>query len=144
MTESTTDAAVRPRIEASFAKQGLMNTLGARLGEIDSGEVHIHLPMSEAVSQQHGYFHGGATSIIADSAGGYAALTKFDADSEVLTVEYKINLIAPARGEELEAVGTVVKAGRTLSIYRLDVFAHAGDERKLIAAGQQTLIRVDA
>lgn len=82
------------------------------------------------------------TSSIADSAGGYAALTLSDEDSEVLTVEYKINLLAPADGDELEAIGVVLKSGRTLTICRLDVYAHAAGQRKLVAAGQQTLIRV--
>lgn len=132
------------KIADSFAAQGLMGHLGSRLGEVKKGEVHIHLPMSPSVTQQHGYFHGGATSTIADSAGGYAALTMFDAESEVLTVEYKINLIAPALGEELEAVGTVLKPGRTLTICRLEVFAHKDGRQKLIAAGQQTLIRAQA
>lgn len=130
------------RITDSFGKQGMMRHLGARLGRIDEGEVHIHLPMSEAVTQQHGYFHGGATSTIADSAGGYAALTMFDDEHEVLTVEYKINLIAPAAGRELEAVGTVIKPGRTLTVCRLEVFSITDDSRKLVAAGQQTLISV--
>lgn len=143
MTETSIAPEARARIEQSFANQGLMATLGARLGQITPGEVHIHLPMSGRVTQQHGFFHGGATSTIADSAGGYAALTLLDPGSEVLTVEYKINLTAPARGEELEAVGTVLKSGRTLTICRLDVYAHANGARALVAAGQQTLIRVD-
>lgn len=143
MNETSATSETRARIEESFAKQGLMAALGARLGQITPGEAHIHLPMSERVTQQHGYFHGGATGTIADSAGGYAALTLFDPGSEVLTVEYQINLIAPARGDELEAVGTVLKAGRTLTICRLDVYAHADGARILVAAGQQTLIRVD-
>lgn len=137
------DAQMRARIEASFARQGLMGTLGARLGHIGPGQVHIHLPMSDRVTQQHGFFHGGATSTIADSAGGYAALTRFDTGSEVLTVEYKINLLAPARGDELEAIGTVLKSGRTLTVCRLDVYAHADGARTLVAAGQQTLIRIE-
>lgn len=140
MTQETDPIA--DRIAQSFAKQGLMEHLGARLGQVSSGRVHIHLPMSPTVTQQHGFFHGGATSTIADSAGGYAALTLFDADSEVLTVEYKINLVAPAAGQELEAIGTVLRPGRTLTVCRLEVFAHDGQERKLVAAGQQTLIRI--
>lgn len=134
--------AVSTRIADSFAKQGLMQHLGARLGHISPGKAHIHLPMSQSVTQQHGYFHGGATSTIADSAGGYAALTMFDDDCEVLTVEYKVNLLAPAAGDELEAIGTVVKAGRTLTVCRLDVYAYSRGEAKLVAAGQQTLISV--
>lgn len=144
MTDQHIDPEVRARIEASFARQGLMSTLGARLGHIASGEVRILLPMSEGVTQQHGFFHGGATSTIADSAGGHAALTLSDPGSEVLTVEYKINLIAPAQGDELEAVGTALKAGRTLTVCRLEVFAHTDGARTLVAVGQQTLIRVDA
>lgn len=144
MNETSITPQTRARIEQSFAQQGLMATLGARLGQITPGEVHIHLPMSGRVTQQHGYFHGGATSTIADSAGGYAALTLFGPGSEVLTVEYKINLVAPARGGELEAIGTVLKAGRTLTICRLDVYVQAEGVRTLVAAGQQTLIRVNA
>ncbi len=144
MTDAPLDQAAEKRIMQSFAAQGLMTALGARLGRISSGEVQIFLPMSDRVTQQHGYFHAGATSAIADSAGGYATLTLFDDSSEVLTVEYKINLVAPARGEELEAVGTVLKFGRTLTICRLDVFAHSENTRTLVAAGQQTIIRIDA
>lgn len=143
MNESTSlSTMVSEKLTDSFTRQGLMAHLGATLGRIERGEVHIHLPMSSAVTQQHGYFHGGATSTIADSAGGYAALTMFDDDSEVLTVEYKVNLIAPATGEELEAVGTVLKPGRTLSVCPLEVFATSGEESRLIAAGQQTIMRV--
>ncbi len=95
------------------------------------------------MTQQHGYFHAGATSAIADTAGGYAAYTLFLEDTEVLTVEYKINLLAPAVGEYIETVGTVLKAGRTLTVCQLEVFGVTEDgERKLVANGQQTLIRV--
>jgi uncharacterized protein (TIGR00369 family) len=121
-----------------------MHHLGARLSEIGPGRVHIVLPSRPEVTQQHGYFHAGATSAIADSAGGYAAYTQFPEDSTVLTVEYKINLLAPAEGDHLEAVGTVLRSGRSLTVCRLEVFAvQGGAERSLIASGQQTLIRVD-
>ncbi len=132
------------RIRASFGNQGLMRHLGARLTRIAPGLVHIELPYRPEVSQQHGYFHAGATSAIADSAGGYAAFTLFPEDTAVLTVEYKINLVAPAVGERIEAVGTVLKSGRTLTVCRLEVFAVQGARRSLVATGQQTLIRVDA
>lgn len=92
------------------------------------------------MTQQNGYFHGGATSAIADTAGGFAGYTLFPDDTSVLTVEYKINLLAPAEGDHLEAVGTVLKPGRTLTVCRLEVFAVRGEERKLVANGQQTLI----
>ncbi|MGW3423960.1 PaaI family thioesterase [Streptomyces phaeochromogenes] len=136
--------AVRKRVQDSFDRQGLMTHLGARLAHIGPGRVHILLPARPEVTQQHGYVHAGATSAIADTAGGYAALTLFEEDSEVLTVEYKINLLAPAAGDHLEAVGTVLKPGRTLTVCRLEVYGVQGDgERKLVANGQQTLIRVN-
>ena len=138
------DPAVRARIQDSFDRQGLMRHLGARLAHIGPGRVHIVLPSRPEVSQQHGYVHAGATSAIADSAGGYAALTLFPSDSDVLTVEYKINLVAPASGDHLEAVGTVRRSGRTLTVCHLDVFGVTDGERSLVATGQQTLIRVDA
>ncbi|MEV0290398.1 PaaI family thioesterase [Kribbella sp. NPDC050820] len=131
------------RVRDSFERQGLMHHLGAQLSEIAPGRVHIILPSRPEVTQQHGYFHAGATSAIADSAGGYAAYTLFPEDSSVLTVEYKINLLAPAEGNHLEAVGTVLKSGRTLTVCRLEVFAVQSTERSLIATGQQTLIRID-
>ena len=137
-------ADVQTRIRESFERQGLMRHLGARLGPIASGQVHVELPGRPEVTQQHGYVHAGATSAIADTAGGYAALTMFDAGSEVLTVEYKINLLAPAAGDHLEAVGTVVRSGRTLTVCHLEVFGVHATQRTLVATGQQTLIRVNA
>ena len=135
---------VQDRVRASFESQGLMEHLGARLSHIGPGRVHIQLPSRPEVTQQHGYFHAGATSAIADSAGGYAAFTLFPEDSSVLTVEYKINLLAPAEGEYIEAVGKVLKSGRTLTVCQLEVFGVQGDKRALVATGQQTLIRIDA
>ena len=133
---------VQDRIRASFARQGLMTHLGAELSHIGPGRVHIVLPYRPELTQQHGYIHAGATSAIADSAGGYAAFTCFPADTAVLTVEYKMNLLAPAAGDYLEAEGVVLKAGRTLTVCRLEVYASSPDQRTLIAAGQQTLICV--
>ncbi|WP_030910226.1 PaaI family thioesterase [Streptomyces sp. NRRL F-5126] len=130
------------RIRESFARQGLMRHLGARITHIARGRVHITLPNRPEVSQQHGYVHAGATSAIADTAGGYAALTLFPEGTEVLTVEYKINLLAPAAGDHLEAIGTVLKPGRTLTVCRLEVFGVQDGESTLVATGQQTLIRI--
>jgi len=107
---------VQARIRVSFDRQGLMRHLGARLTHIAPGRVHIVLPNRPEVTQQHGYFHAGATSAIADSAGGYAAFTLFPEHTAVLTVEYKLNLLTPAVGEHIEAVGTVLKPGRTLTV----------------------------
>ncbi|MFD5737704.1 PaaI family thioesterase [Streptomyces sioyaensis] len=134
---------VQKRIQASFDRQGLMRHLGARITHIAPGRVHIELPGRPEVTQQHGYFHAGATSAVADSAGGYAAYTLFPEDADVLTVEYKINLLAPAIGDHLEAIGTVLKSGRTLTVCQLEVFGVQDGQRKLVANGQQTLIRVN-
>lgn len=134
---------VQKQIRRSFERQGLMTHLGARLSRIAPGRVHIVLPHRPEVTQQHGYFHAGATSAVADSAGGYAAYTLFPENSDVLTVEYKINLLSPAVGDHIEAVGTVLKAGRTLTVCQLEVFGVQDGRRKLVANGQQTLIRMD-
>ncbi|MFI0357272.1 PaaI family thioesterase [Actinomadura sp. 9N407] len=135
--------AVRKRVQDSFDRQGLMAHLGARLAHIGPGRVRVVLPARPEVTQQHGYVHAGATSAIADTAGGYAALTLFDEDSDVLTVEYKINLLAPAAGDHLEAIGTVLKSGRTLTVCQLEVYGvWEGGERTFVANGQQTLIRM--
>ncbi|MFD0622874.1 PaaI family thioesterase [Streptomyces sp. Wh19] len=143
MRQEQTSPAVQKRVKDSFDLQGLMSHLGARLAHIGPGRVHIVLPARPEATQQHGYIHAGATSAIADSAGGYAALTLFDGESEVLTVEYKINLLSPAAGDHLEAIGTVLKPGRTLTVCRLEVYGVQADgARKLVANGQQTLIRV--
>ncbi|MFD6432348.1 PaaI family thioesterase [Streptomyces venezuelae] len=129
----------------SFERQGLMRHLGARISHITPGRVHIVLPARPEVTQQNGYFHAGATSAIADSAGGYAAYTLFPEGTDVLTVEYKINLLAPAIGDHIEAVGTVLKSGRTLTVCQLEVHGVREDgSRTLVANGQQTLIRVSA
>lgn len=133
---------IQARVRASFERQGLMGHLGARLAHIGPGRVHILLPSRPEVTQQHGYVHAGATSAIADSAGGYAAFTLFPENTAVLTVEYKINLLEPAQADHIEAVGTVLKSGRTLTVCQLEVFAVQDTRRSLVAAGQQTLICV--
>ncbi|NYT61128.1 PaaI family thioesterase [Alcaligenaceae bacterium] len=132
--------AMKQRIRDSFDKQGLMRHLGATISHIEPGTVHIQMPFKPELTQQHGFFHAGGTSAIADSAGGYAGFTLFPPGSSVLTVEFKINLVAPAQGDYLEAVGQVIKSGRTLTIAQLEVFGVTGQEKRLVAIGQQTLI----
>ncbi|PWR24908.1 PaaI family thioesterase [Zavarzinia aquatilis] len=131
---------IEARVRESFARQGLMQHLGARVDRVEPGFVRIVMPYGEHLTQQHGFFHAGGTSAIADSAGGYAGLTMFPEDASVLTVEFKVNLVAPARGEQLEAEGRVIRSGRTLTICQLEVFAVEGTSRSLVALGQQTLI----
>jgi uncharacterized protein (TIGR00369 family) len=134
------DPAWEAKVRDSFGRQSFMREIGARVAKAEPGRVEIELPYREALTQQHGFFHGGVTSAIADSAGGYAALSLFPPGSSVLTVEFKINLLAPARGEKLRAIGQVIRPGRTLTVCELKVFAIADREEVLCAAGQQTLI----
>jgi uncharacterized protein (TIGR00369 family) len=111
------------RVRASFARQAIMGLIGARLSRVEPGLVEIELPYRADLTQQHGFFHAGITSTIADSAGGYAAYSLMPAGASVLTTEFKINLLAPAEGELLRALGRVVKPGRLLTVCDVDVFA---------------------
>jgi len=117
-----------------------MRLIGARLSELKPGYCRIELPFRPDLAQQHGYVHAGIVSTIVDSAGGYAGFTLFPADSSVLTAEYKLNLLAPAVGERLIAVGEVVKSGRTLVVTRGEVHAEIEGRRTLCAIMQQTLM----
>jgi len=110
------------RVQASFDRQKVMALLGAKLIRLAPGECEIHLPFKPELTQQHGYFHGGIIGTIADSAGGYAAFTLMPPDSSVLTVEYKMNLLAPGDGDLLIARGRVLKSGRTLVVAQVDAF----------------------
>jgi uncharacterized protein (TIGR00369 family) len=131
------------RVRESFGKQGAMKLLGATMLEATPGHCTIVLPFREELAQQHGYFHAGITSAIADSAGGYAALTLFPESAEVLTVEFKINLIAPAQPGLLRAEADVVRSGRTLTICTVEVSVDRDGSRIPCALMQQTLIRID-
>jgi uncharacterized protein (TIGR00369 family) len=139
-TFSPRDPDFESRVRESFSRQGLMATLGAELSEIRPGYCEIRLPFRDDLSQQHGFFHAGATGAIADSAGGYAAYTLMPAGSSVMSVEYKINLLAPADGERLVASGQVVRAGRTLTVCDLEVIVEKAGTGTLCARGMQTLI----
>ena len=128
------------RVRESFARQGAMRLMGAELLDIGPGYCAIALVPRPEVSQQHGYVHAGVVSAIVDSAGGYAGFTLFPEDSSVLTVEFKLNLLAPAAGDRLVAEGFVVKPGRTLAVTRGEVHAEHGGKRTLVAMMQQTLM----
>jgi uncharacterized protein (TIGR00369 family) len=128
------------RVRDSFSRQAAMRLIGARLVRLEPGLAEIELSYREDLTQQHGFFHGGITSMIADSAGGYAAYSLFPAGSSILTVEYKINLLAPADGERLVATGRVIKPGRTLTVCALDVAAIKDGKATPIAHGLQTLM----
>jgi uncharacterized protein (TIGR00369 family) len=130
------------RVRTSFDRQNLNRTIGARLGRVAPGAVEIELPFREALGQQQGFIHGGIVAAIVDTACGYAALTLTPADAEVLTVEFKINFVAPAQGERLLARGRVAKAGRTLSVCTGDVVAVSDATEKLVATMLATIMVV--
>ncbi|WP_422041798.1 PaaI family thioesterase [Roseibium sp.] len=130
------------RVRKSFALQHFMKHLGAELVHVAPGAVDIELNLRQDLTQQHGFFHAGATSSIADSAAGYAALSLFAADCGVLTSEYKINLLNPARQETLLARGRVVKPGRTLTIAKADVYGLEDGLQVHVATGLFTLVSV--
>jgi uncharacterized protein (TIGR00369 family) len=128
------------RTRASFARQGAMGLIGAVLEKLEPGRVEISLAFRPELSQQHGFFHAGIISTIADTAGGYAGFTLFPADSGVLTVEFKVNLIAAAEGDRAIAVGQVLRSGRTLTVCHLDAFVEKDGKRVHCATGLQTLM----
>lgn len=128
------------RVRDSFHRQQAMALIGATMPVVEAGYTEIHLPHKPEVTQQHGFIHGGVVGMIADSAAGYAANTLTPADASVLTVEYKMNLLAPADGELLIAQGTVLKYGRTLTVTRGEVFAVKDGKKTLCAVMQQTIM----
>ena len=135
------DDATVARVRASFARQGAMATLGAGLADIASGRAEIALPIEPHLSQQDGFLHAGVVVAALDSACGYAALTLMPHDAEVLTVELKVNLLAPASGARLVAEGEVVRAGRTLTVCRGEAYAEQGAERVHVATMLATMVR---
>jgi uncharacterized protein (TIGR00369 family) len=139
-----TDSALHRRIADSFQRQRMLATLGARLLRVGDGEVDIELPSSEAIQQQHGFVHAGAIATIADSACGYACLTRMRAGSAVLSVEFKINLLAPAVGERFVARARVVRVGRTVGVATAEVTAQSASKPDVcIALMQATIMRVE-
>jgi uncharacterized protein (TIGR00369 family) len=128
-------------IKASFAKQTIMALIGADLSRVEPGVVEIRLPHRPDLAQQHGYLHAGIVTTIADSACGYAAYTLMPPESEVLSVEFKVNLLRPAKGEVFLAVAEVVKSGRTLTVVRADVFGlDQSGRRELVATMLGTMM----
>lgn len=140
MTPAPRDPAFAERVRASFARQGFMTLIGATLGRVEPGFVEILLPLRPELSQQHGFAHAGAAWAIADTAAGYAAQTLMAPEDGVLSVEVKINLLAPARGERLIARGRVERAGRTLTVGRADVFAIRDGEERAVATALGTFM----
>ena len=137
------DPAFAERVRTSFARQEFMATLGARLGRVEPGEVDIELPVRDALTQQHGFVHAGALASVLDSAAGYAAFTLMPKGAAVLSIEFKINMLEPARGRSITARGRVVRAGRTISVCRADAVALDNGRETLVATLQGTMMCVE-
>jgi uncharacterized protein (TIGR00369 family) len=135
------DSEYESRVRASFEQQRAMQLIGARLSRIEPGAVAIVLPYREDLTQQNGHIHAGIITAIADSACGYAAYTLMPAGSEVLSVEFKVNLLRPAAGEEFVAEAKVLKAGRTLTVTRCDVYAQVAAQARMVATMLATMIQ---
>lgn len=134
------DPAFAARVRDSFDRQAVMQSIGATMTRIEPGLVAIELPYRADLTQQHGYFHAGIVATIGDSAGGYAAYSLMPAGSTVLTVEYKINLLAPADGEHLVATGRAIRSGRTLSVCEVEVEVRKGGASTTCAWLLETLM----
>ena len=128
------------RVHASFARQKAMAFIGARLAALGPGWTEVELLHRDELTQQKGYLHGGIVGMIADNACGYAAFSLMPAGCSILTVEYKINILAPGRGLRYLARGEMIKPGRRLSVTRAEVYAESGDRRTHIATMQETLM----
>ena len=142
MAHQPKDPDFRRRVEASFARQHVMRTLGIVIARLEPGEIELSMPYAEAYTQQHGFMHAGIISTALDSACGYAAFSLMPADAAVLTVEFKTNLLAPADGERFLFRGRVVKPGRTLTVCEAQALAYHPGAEKLIATMTGTLMAV--
>jgi uncharacterized protein (TIGR00369 family) len=131
------DPAFEARVRASFARQAFMATIGAELAAVEPGRVTIELPFRADLTQQHGFLHAGVVASVADSACGYAALSVTPPGAAILSVEFKVNLMKPAAGRRFSAVGTVVRAGRTLTVCSAEVLALGGDGSETVVALMQ-------
>ena len=128
------------RVRSSFEKQDIMKTIGARLVKMAPGEVVIEFSYDQSLTQQNGFIHAGVVTTIVDSACGYAAYTLMPADSDVLTIEYKVNFMSPAKGETFRGIGKVLKSGRTITVCSGDVIAVEGGKERVVATMQATMI----
>jgi uncharacterized protein (TIGR00369 family) len=130
------------RVQDSFDKQAFMRTLGATLTRVEAGIVDIELPVRADLTQQHGFVHAGAVASIADSACGYAAYSLMPEGSGVLSIEYKVNMLAPAKGEKLVARARVIRAGRNISVCEANVFAVTDGQEKHVAMLVGTMMTI--
>jgi uncharacterized protein (TIGR00369 family) len=130
------------RVRSSFAKQQFMATIGAEVAEVSAGKVSLRMKVRDDLLQQHGFVHAGAIASLADSACGYAALSLMPADAAVLSVEFKCNMLSPAKGDAIIARAEVIRPGKTIMVCRADVCSVNGKEEKLVAAMQGTMMVV--
>jgi uncharacterized protein (TIGR00369 family) len=142
MTFTVSDPNFRKRIAESFARQTAMQTLGIELESVELGKVTLAMPFAAHLSQQHGFVHAGVIATALDSACGYAAFTLMSADAAVLSIEFKVNLLAPARGESFVMHGEVIKPGRTITVCEGKAYALTGGAEKLIATMTATMMTV--
>ena len=144
MPHEATNQKFVEELKDSFSKQTIMALIGGELTRVEPGVIEITLPYRTDLTQQHGYVHAGIITTIADSACGYAAYTLMPPGSDVLAVEFKVNLLRPAKGETFVARAEVMKSGRTLTVVRADVHAlNKGDKRELVAIMQGTMMRLE-
>ena len=136
------DTDFEARVRESFARQRVMETIGARLARVRAGEVEIELPFREDLTQQHGYLHAGIVAAVIDSACGYAAMSLAPAGAEVLSIEFKLNLLSPAAGESFAARARVVRAGRNVTVCAGDLYARTGEREKLVATMLGTMMTI--
>lgn len=128
------------RVQSSFAQQSIMNLIGAKLNKVLPGEVEIIIPFRDNLTQQHGFLHAGVITTIVDSACGYAAFSLMPIGASVLTIEFKVNLLAPAKGELFLAKGMVVKPGKTITVCSGEVFVLEAEDPKLVATMTATMM----
>ena len=131
---------IEKRVRDSFARQTVMATIGASITGVEPGEVTVELPFRSDLAQQHGFLHAGVVAMIADTACGYAALTRMPASAAVLSAEYKINFLSPAEGDTLIARGRVLKSGRALTVCFGEVYSKKGGKEKLVATMLATMM----
>lgn len=137
------DPDYRQKVTESFNRQDIMHTINAAIDAISPGHVEISFPYHQSLTQQHDFIHGGIVSTVLDSACGYAAFSLMPADAGVLTIEFKVNLLSPAKGHRFKAIGRVKKPGKTITVSEGEMYAFTGDSEKLIATMVATLMRVN-
>ena len=137
------DPDYKRKVIDSFNRQDIMNTINASIDAVSPGRVEISFPYQQSLTQQHDFIHGGIISTVLDSACGYSAFSLMPVDAGVLTIEFKVNLLSPAKGDSFKAIGVVKKPGKTITVAEGDMYAYSGDSKKLIATMVGTLMTMN-